>query len=287
MSLNLSSNVMACLSGLWRKTKCLLCLAMFGFYSFLSQLAPAIAEETAVPAGSSSGDSIGSVSVVVKGNHYVSTDEITKMLGINGSVPLAGVFSALSERTVRAKLLTNPWIEDVSLEWRLLPTSLTVRVLEAKPFLVLTVGDLERDESWVISQKGRPIAPLTSVIQSDLVMEISSLARLQFDLSDGAIPVSRSESIYRDSLRQVANFYAAKDLPFEVEAFSVLADGGLKLHPLEVGKFPTVSIYTKNFVEMEKNLQRLSAILSDLENKGEKAVSIDLRYSNQAVVNRG
>lgn len=284
MSLNLSSDMIACLSRLLRMTKSLICIGIFGYFSFFSQLSQVLAEETAVP---SSGAGIGSVNVTVKGNHYVPTDEITRVLGISGSVPISQAFSMLAERTVRAKLLTNPWIEDVSLEWRLLPTSLTVRVFEAKPFLVLTVGDLDRDESWVISENGRPIAPLTSVLQPDLVMDVSSLARLQFNLSDGAIPASKSESVYRDSLRQVANFYAARDLPFEVEAFSVLADGGLKLYPLEVGKFPTVNIYTKNFAEMEKNLQRLGAILSDLENKGEKAVSIDLRYSNQAVVNRG
>ncbi len=177
---------------------------------------------------------------------------------------------------VEAKLKEDPWIEDVTLSWRYYPLTLVVKIREADPWLVAHMGG----QSWLISSEGRPLEPLETLRNSEVIVEASQLPRLD-GLESGD---STENARFRYAMNILRFIEVAGGLPFAVERYTVLPEGGVLALPLAGSDLPEVAFSAETLPEAEHALSQLNVVLADLKKRGEKRNRVDMRFRGQAVV---
>jgi len=209
-------------------------------------------------------------SVQLSGIYYASEGNIhSKIDGYLASSVFPPRTSALSR-----VLEESPWIERASPKWSIFPLALAVTVKEAHPWIVA----VQDEESWLVSDGAETLQTLESIRQPELIIRASELPRLR------AAPELERHVSSSSVLAALRVIELAGGMPFPCDEIELQHDGSFLFLPRERETQPMVRVSAGTFSESSRSLERLRKVLSDLEARGERAISIDLRFDNQVVV---
>ena len=229
----------------------------------------------------------------VSGNYYLKPDELAEVVALS-SKPW---FWQLSPTSIQRKLETLSWIKSSSVSWSFFPLSLKFKIEDHQPWLVAEY----EGHNWILSRALSLIVPLSSVKDSDLILELSELPRLPGlqPTTDEATYLSSSNARLRHAAGMIHLLELGKHgqaepegslsderrgLGFKVERYDLLSDGSLLLTAQDSKFSPKIRIAPTSLEEAEQVTERISAVLKDLAASGERAAEIDRRFTNQAVV---
>lgn len=216
--------------------------------------------------------------VNVSGNYYVSDSDVLTAAGLDREPWIwKHGFGSLDQA-----LAHYPWIASHELSWTLYPLALNIAVHEAKPWLVVELGSV----SWLVSRDARLLQPLSTIKDTELIVDSVKLPRLDGIAVSGAEDPSLtvvSERLQR-ALRMLRFYQIAAEFPFEVERFTYLGDEGLMITPAQRRRYPAVLLSDETFSDARAAIVNLKRVLDDLNERGERAARIDLRFDGQAVV---
>ena len=214
----------------------------------------------------------------IEGNYRLQGEEILWSAGLASN---SWIWD-LSPGEIQNRIEQLPWIEQAQLNVGILPSSVTISVKEAEPWLVAEY----EGSSWLVSSSGKLLQTLSSIKNPDLVVEVGELPRL-----DGLEAEPGVESYLASANARFV--YAAKlvkfiemggDVPFPFDRITLLRTGGLRVTPVDKEKYPEVLLTASSLEETSDALQRLTLVLGDLEKRNERAKQIDLRFNNQAIL---
>ncbi len=216
--------------------------------------------------------------VEVNGTYRVSKERVLEAADLIHPVPIQD--AELERRRLAMEQL--PWISQANLSLRLSPARLVITVKEEEPWVVAEY----KGHSWLISQKGVLLQTLDSISDSDLVLEASELPRITgLDATENGRSFLRSSNARFEYGLQLIEFLdLAGGIPFEVEEYSLLLDGALRVSAKDFNSTPTVLFQFATLDDAKDSISKLNAVLQDLKEREEKARSIDLRFRNQAIV---
>jgi hypothetical protein len=168
----------------------------------------------------------------------------------------------------REKHFADPWIEQWRFNWAIYPLRVSAEIHEAEPWLVAEF----RYGAWLISREGAPLEPLASIHEPDLVMEVSTLPRL-----DGL----EEESHFELAISQLRLFDMAGGSAFEHA--TALGNDGVLIRSSDAA-FPELLVKIENFEQARTVVEELTSALRDLNQRGEHPRRLDLRFKNRAVI---
>ena len=226
------------------------------------------------------------VSLQIKGNSHVSSDDLCELISKTGK----DSFFDLWFFGVEQALLSSPWIATVDSHWRFMPFSssslftLELSVDELTADYVLETAGLENGgESWLISKAGNFISPLREIRDNDMVDVMSNLPRISGICGEKKKDCSLAGDL-SNLLSRIENTQACGGIPFEIERFSYLHDGSLLAEPLELFSQPSLVLDSSSYEIACLEISKLHMVTEDLAKRGENAKSVDLRFGDKAVV---
>ena len=180
----------------------------------------------------------------------------------------------LSSSEIAARLKRDPLINDARVKKSYFPAKAVISVDEVEPWLV---AELE-GELWMVSRAGNLVQPLSQIKTGKFVITASKLPRIVGDLSDN--------KRFRYTLQLLKLVQVAGGFPFEYERVELTTGGGVSVELALGERKPVENVLLKaeSFNEAELLLERLKSVLKDLELRGERAKTIDLRFEEQVVV---
>jgi cell division septal protein FtsQ len=201
--------------------------------------------------------------VSVEGNRYLSGDEVVRALGL----PLGESMFKLDLKGATDKVRGMDWVERVFIERRL-PRSILVSIKERRP-----VALLERGQLYGVDAEGRVLPPAPLLMRDDLPL-ISGFA-----FQPEAMGTTKAAEALRPALEFLA-FLQKKDKALFQDLSEVnLSEGDtLKvtfMDGLQAKFAPPVS---------EAELKRMALVVSDLQERGRKASTMDFRYRDLVLV---
>ncbi|HMO18630.1 MAG TPA: hypothetical protein PKA63_11770 [Oligoflexia bacterium] len=214
----------------------------------------------------------------IGGLKRISSSQILAPLAIKEGMEL----SADQIRSLLSHLSSYAWIDHFKVEHKMLPQRISINVKESEPWLVVEY----QGRSWLVSTKGELLEPLTSLDNPDLIREAGLLPRLY------GIDPPENEQTYLSSVNERLR-YASRmldfvdlsgGLPFSWNSIHLLPLGAIMVEP-DSGK-PAERVYFRvhSLDEASSMLLQLENVLRDIDERGEKASEIDLRFSGQVVV---
>jgi hypothetical protein len=216
----------------------------------------------------------------IKGCYYTSEEKLLSLI-----IPRQGVqpyFWDLLKQRPLSLLKNHPWVRDAEITWKVFPTRLSISIEEFEPWLVADY----HNQSWLVSSEGTLIEPLEAIRDTELILQASKLPRLYgLAVADSSFSSMKSPNARLNyALRYLQLLKAAGELPFAVERYTVLPQGGMRVSPLEFDRYPEVSLEFDSYEQARDTVQKLRIVLGDLGQRGELAKEIDLRFNRQAVV---
>lgn len=230
-------------------------------------------------------------SIEVHGNYRLSPEEVRHLalpeFVENQQFPF---FWSVSKNTVESRLLRNPWVKSVRVDWRYYPRTLLISVQEEDIWLVAET----EHSNWLVSRAGTLLVDLDSLQNSDLILETVSLPRLrgiqedpQHELHSGS-----GERSFANAIKMLTSFEAAGGFPFTVDSYELLEDGAVRVflapeQPVNAKSLilpQEVILRSEDFASAEIVLTRLQAVLIDITKRGQAVAKIDLRFEDRAVV---
>lgn len=186
-------------------------------------------------------------------------------------------WSGLSER-----IKSQPWVEGADFRLSVMPLVLDIEVKEAKPWLI---AEYEHD-SWLVSESGSLVQPLSALKNGSLILETADLARLDgLEAKENVSSMLNSANArFKFAIRQLKILREAGEFPFVIDRYSLLPDGALELNPGPASPLPKVIISISSANDATDKLERLRLVLSDSSKRLENLRNVDLRFLNQAIV---
>lgn len=216
--------------------------------------------------------------IELSGNYYLSDDAIRDQLQFEQPE----WFWQSSPTEVEQRLIDLPWIRKASAHWQIYPLKLRVEVVEHEPWMVAEMAS----DSWLISHDGHLIVPLSQLHNPALILKASELARLD-GLESQQQPQevsSRADARFRYAIDILKLLELGGGMPFVVERYHLRQDRGLEVFPLEWQRYPRVIFGPEDFDDAQHKLSQLRVVLNDLEQRGESAELLDLRFNDQVVL---
>lgn len=201
--------------------------------------------------------------VTVDGNHYLSEDEVVK----TAALPLGESMFKLDLNGALEKVKAMAWVERAFIERRL-PRSIVISVRERKPIALLDNGEL-----YGVDGEGRVLPSSPALLREDL------------PLISGVSGVAEAEGTTRvaDSLKPALDLVA-----FLQKKDGVLAQDISEINLAEAGSVKVTFIDGIQAVFEppieETDLKRMAMVLSDLNQKGKRAATMDFRYRGMVLV---
>lgn len=241
--------------------------------------------------------------VLIEGCRRVACEDVARLLNAVGDVssprtnqlqnsPTMNLdrsmaIRSLGEIELNRLIADHPWIEKLDTSWKFdfsnaLPLQVVIMVRERRPAFVVELYG----ESWLVSEEGYAMQALSSVLDTNLILEAGDLPRVSFMAVGEQAFGGSVEKRYSKAILGIRTIYQAGGLPFSTDRYEVLADGSLKITPAEI-KYPSISLFARSPNDVRDDLQKVKVVLSDLKAKGERAENIDMRFAKQAVVNYG
>ncbi len=186
---------------------------------------------------------------------------------------------------MRQQLNKQPWVDECELDLQLFPLQLSVNIRESQPWLVAELNN----HSWLVARSGKLLAAVETITDENLVFDVASLPRLvgvNIAGAENAETVSVTSNSLPYALGLLVLYEGAGGFPFQVERFTLLQDGSLQVEPVDSKSYPRALLArAQNMAEAQMVLNNLRGVLADLNERGERAHLVDLRYGGQAVVN--
>ncbi|HVZ80473.1 MAG TPA: FtsQ-type POTRA domain-containing protein [bacterium] len=201
--------------------------------------------------------------VMVEGNRFLAADEVVKTVAL----PLGESMFKLDLKSATERVRAMDWVQRVFIERRL-PRSILVTIKERRPVALLEKGDL-----YGVDAQGRVLPPAPLLMRQDLPL-ISGL-----DFPAEAVGTTEEAEALGPALDFLA-FLGKKDpaLAQDVSEVNLSDADSLKvtfMDGLQARFDPPVS---------ETELERMALVVSDLQEKGRKAATMDFRYRGLVLV---
>lgn len=218
--------------------------------------------------------------VIVEGNWKLQAQEVAADLGLQ---PGAGILT-VDLGALTHNLLRNPWIKEAALRRRL-PRSLTVRIVERAPEVVL-IGD----KAYLLSNDGVVLSELEPGDRGEGTGFTSSTPALStlHTLPVLRVPADghyrRGEMVLRPEiirdLSVLRNFQLHYALPGEGAREIILVEDGS--YTVNLGlKMPFIRLKAE---DMEVQLNRLKRVLTFTGEDLSRYESVDLRFGQKVIV---
>jgi cell division protein FtsQ len=201
--------------------------------------------------------------VSVEGNHYLTEEEIVNAVAL----PLGENMFKLDLTEASERVKKMDWVDRVFIERRL-PRSILISVREKKP-----VALLDNENIYGVDQEGRILSASPSLLREDLPL----ISGVSFPTE--AVGTTRMA----ETLKPALNFFTflrKKDpvLAQDVSEVNLAQPDSIKVTFIDgiVATFdPSVG---------ESELRRMALVLSDLNQKGKRAGTMDFRYRDMVLV---
>lgn len=209
-------------------------------------------------------DSLNSKNIKIKGNKYVKSDDIIKILEINDD---KNIFR-YNIKDMENKLLTNKYIDNVKIK-RILPNTLDIDIIETE-----IVGSLyNKKEYSYIDIQGNFIDKVDEDIKDNNIITV----HVDYELTNQQYIKFKNEENRKELLHLLEN----------IKKESIYK----KIDKIDMTKTNTLNMYTKDNTtillnideDLQYNISRLSKILLDLQNKKQKGGEIDLSIDKYAL----
>lgn len=218
------------------------------------------------------------VNINVSGLLHLEPAEFLNQLGVGSEEPVwnPAVFE-LRERSLRV-----PLVDSAEVDCQAFLPACTLHVREAQPWLVAEYAN----DAWLLLSTGKILGALRNLTHPRLVLAAGSVPRIggldQSETLESALTSDHNRLLF--AVEQIRYIEDAGGLPFAVERYDLLADGGLQIVPLDPRTKPQVKVELRSPHAARDTLNRLQAVLSDLQARNEVPSQLDLRFSNQVVV---
>jgi cell division protein FtsQ len=201
--------------------------------------------------------------VIVQGAHYLTEDQVMKAVAL----PLGQSMFKLDLEEAGQKVRKLEWVDRVFVERRL-PSSILISVRERKPAALLDNGSL-----YGVDKEGRLLRPSAALLNEDLPL----ISGVRFPLE--AVGTTQVAETVRPAL-EFFTFMEKKDpvTARDVSEVNLSEPDSLKV------TFINGTQATFNRVVSDKELKRMARVLSDLNEKGKKAGTMDFRYRDMVLV---
>lgn len=201
--------------------------------------------------------------VTVDGNHYLSEDEVIKA----AALPLGESMFKLDLNGALEKVKAMDWVDRVFIERRL-PRSIVISIRERKPAALLDNGEL-----YGVDAEGRVLPASPALLREDLPL-ISGVPAVA-----EAVGTTRAAETLKPALDLIA-FLQKKDpvLAQDVSEINLSEAGSVKvtfIDGIQAAFDPPIE---------ESDLHRMALVLSDLNEKGKRAATMDFRYRGMVLV---
>ena len=187
-------------------------------------------------------------------------------------------FWELASESVKDMLLRDPWILSVKTRWRIFPLVAEFVIEEQRPYAVAEFYN----ESWLVSKDGEMIEPLSSTINSQVVVEASTLPRLIGidELKDKSTTYAGAGNRLEYSLSFFKMLQQQRaHIPFSIESITLLDDGAFLVTPVELKKYPKVIFpFDKQFNFLTAS-KKIDAIVNDSQSKKQRLNKLDFRHN--------
>ncbi len=209
-------------------------------------------------------DTLNSKNIKIKGNKYVKSDDIIKILDINDD---KNIFR-YNIKDMENKLLTNKYIDKVKIK-RILPNTLDIDIIETE-----IVGTLyNKKEYCYIDIQGNFIDKVDEDIKDSNIITV----HVDYELTNQQYIKFKNEENRKELLYLLEN----------IKKESIYK----KIDKIDMTKTNTLNMYTKDNTtillnideDLQYNISRLSKILLDLQNKKQKGGEIDLSIDKYAL----
>ena len=176
----------------------------------------------------------------------------------------------------------HPWIEDVRVDWKILPIRLKVSITEAEPWIVAEYSG----HSWLLSRQRKLLSPLAVLPNKSLVELSSELARIDgLAETPGVANYLSSENARLEyATKMVALLEMGAVLSHKVDRYTLTSDGSLLIRPRPPARIPNIRLNVHTLEEAHLVAAQLGSVLEDLGRRGESAREIDLRFQPQVIV---
>ncbi len=201
--------------------------------------------------------------VGVEGNHYLSEDEIVK----TAALPLGESMFKLNLGETMEKVKNMDWVDRVFIERRL-PRSILISVRERKPVALLDNGTL-----YGVDREGRILSNSPALLREDLPL-----------ISGVQVPAEAAgTTAMAETLKPALDFFAFLGKKDPVLAQDVSEVNLSERDALKVTFIDGIQAVFNPLVG-ESELKHMALVLSDLNEKGKHAGTMDFRYSNMVLV---
>ncbi len=201
--------------------------------------------------------------VTVEGNHYLSEDDIVKAVAL----PLGESMFKLDLNEAGERVRKMDWVERVFVERRL-PRTILISVRERKPVALFDDGSL-----YGVDREGMLLSPSPALLREDL--PLVSGVPLKVD--------AVGTTAMAESLKPALDFFSFLQKKDPVMAQDV-SEVNLSEPDSIVVTFIDGIQATFNPPVSEGALKRMALVLSDLNEKGKSAGTMDFRYRDMVLV---
>jgi hypothetical protein len=220
--------------------------------------------------------------IVISGDYRCSERDIAKA----SKVRQRQLAWDISLEQTKQNVESLPWIKSATVSYDVLPMRLLIEVKEVEPWIVAKLGE----ESWLVSDAGTLIEPLSDLSNPELVMETSTLPRLQglstIKIENSRLPESLFSSAnarFHYAVAQLKLLEMAETLDYDYELVRLQEDGSLRITAVNPDKSDVI-LRVRSLEQAKSDGLKLRLVTQDLAKRGEKPNEIDLRFSSQAVV---
>ncbi len=215
--------------------------------------------------------------VQLSGNRMLGNETILQAAGLSTKP----YFWKLPLASIKRQLDALAWVKSSALSVQIFPLRLAITIEEHTPWMVAEY----EGHSWILSQAVTLVAPMDSVENSELIMQLSELPRLAGLQPSPGVPTYLASSNARlQHAASVIRLLDEQHFPFSAERYDLLDDGSLKITPKDARDVPPVFVLVTTPDEAEQVSSRLTSVLKDLKARGEMPGEIDMRFKNQAVI---
>ncbi len=214
----------------------------------------------------------------ISNNKYASNEEIKSLLKVSkNNLPLVWELNPLDS------LKKHPWIKNVEISWKIFPLRIELKIKEFKPWVL---AEFSNNITWLVSDEGTLIIPLTSIEDKELIMQVANLPTLRgLEVKKDSLTSLKSESARLNyAIRTLKLLKKAGGIPFKIDRFTLLPQGALVIEPLDLLNKPRILVSFNSPKEAALCVKKLNVVLKDIKNRGEKLKEIDLRFKSQAIV---
>lgn len=209
-------------------------------------------------------DMLNSKNIQIKGNKYVKSDDIIKILDVKDDKNIFR-YNIKSMETI---LLSNKYIDKVKIK-RILPNTLNINIIEKQ-----IIANLYNEKEYsYIDSDGNFIDKVNEYNKDKNIVTVY----IDYELTNKQDIIFKNEEDRKNLLYLLK--YIRKESIYK------------KIDSIDMTKNKTLNMYTKDDTtillninkDLEYNISRLGMILSDLQNKKQKGGEIDLSVGKYAL----